>query len=90
MGEALLKCMSHIHDPLLDNKLQSYDLFDMAHLELALHFLYLDSVDVLNIHLRSHSILFFNTNLSLYLVHLILVATFNPKYGSIIVYGQIL
>ena len=86
----LFGASSHIHDHHMDGKLQAYDLFDMSHLELAHHFFFLHYVDVLKIHMRAHLIFFFKTYLSLDILHLILVATLKPTYGSSIAYGQLL
>ena len=71
----------------MDGKLQAHDLFEMVHLELALHFFFLYLVDVLKIHMRAHSIFFFKT---LDLLHFLLLATLKPTYGSSIAYGQVL
>ena len=69
----------------MDGKLQAYDLFELAHLELALHF-----VDVLKLTLRAHFIFIFKTYLTLDLLHLLLIAILKPTYGSSIAYGQLL
>jgi hypothetical protein len=36
----------------MDGKVQAHELFDMVHLELALHFFFLRYVDVLKVHMR--------------------------------------
>jgi hypothetical protein len=69
---------SHIYDHHMDGKFQAYDLFEMAHFELAHHFFFLHNIDLLNIHVRSHSIFFFKTYLSLDLFYFLLLATFKP------------
>ena len=70
----------------MDGKLQAYDLFELAHLELALH-----SDDVLKLTLRAHFIFIFKTYLTLDILHqLLLIATLKPTYGSSIAYGQLL
>ena len=72
----------------MDSKIQANDLFEMAHLELALHFFILHHVDVLKLTLRAYFI--FKTYLTLDLLHLLLIATLKPTYGSSIAYGQLL
>jgi hypothetical protein len=52
----------------------------MAHLELAHHFFFLPCVDVMKIRLRAHFIFVFKKNLSLDLLHLLLIATLKPTY----------
>ena len=74
----------------MDGKIQAYDLFKMAYLELTPHFVFLHSVDALKIHVRAHFIFFFKAYLSLDLLHFLLLATLKPTYGSSIAYGQIL
>ena len=74
----------------MDGKGQSKDLFEMAHLELALHFFILHHVDVLKLNLRAHFIFIFKTYLTLDLLHLLLIAILKPTYGSSIAYGQLL
>ena len=81
---------SHIHDHHMDGKLQAYDIFELAHLELAPHFFFLHYVDVLKLHMRAHLIFFFNTYLLLKLRQFLLIATLKPTYGSSIAYGQLL
>jgi hypothetical protein len=52
----------------------------------------LNIVDVLKMHMISHSIFFFNTYFSLDLLHLLLLlpflATLKPTYGASIAYGE--
>ena len=75
----------------MDGKLQAYDLFELAHLELALHFFILHHVDVLKLNLRAHFIFIFKTYLTLDILHhFVLIATLKPTYGSSIAYGQLL
>ena len=74
----------------MDSKIQANDLFEMAHLELALHFFILHHVDVLKLTLRAHFIFIFKTYLTLDLLHLLLIAILKPTYGSSIAYGQLL
>ena len=71
----------------MDGKSQSKDLFEMAHLELALHFFILHHVDVLKLNFRAHFICIFKTYLTL---DILLIATLKPTYGSSIAYGQLL
>jgi hypothetical protein len=78
MGELIIWEFSHIHDHHMDGKLQARDSLGMAHLELAHCFLLLHLIDVLKIHMRAHSILFFKTYLSLDF----LLSTLKPTYGS--------
>ena len=52
---SLLGISSQIHDHHNDGKPQEYDLFEMAHLELAHHFFFLHYVGVLKAHRRYHS-----------------------------------
>ena len=73
----------------MDGKLQAYDLFELDHLELALHFFILHHVDVLKLNLRDHFI--FKTYLTLNILHqFLLIAMLKPTYGSSIAYGQLL
>ena len=75
----------------MDGKSQSKDLFEMAHLELALHFFILHHVDVLKLTLRAHFIFIFKTYLTLDILHqFLIIATLKPTYGSSIAYGQVL
>ena len=74
----------------MDGKIQAYDIFEIAHLELALHFFILHHVDVLKLNLRAHFIFIFKTYLTLDLLHLLLIAILKPTYGSSIAYGQLL
>ena len=53
----------------MDGKLQAYDLFELAHLELALYFFILHHVDVLKLTLRAHFIFIFKTYLTLNILH---------------------
>jgi hypothetical protein len=79
---------SHIHDHHIDDKLQAYDLFELAHLELALHFFILYHVDVLKLTLRAHFIFIFKIYLKLNILHqFLLIATLKPTYCSSIAYG---
>ena len=56
-----LTISSHIHDHHKDGNLQAYDPFEMAHLELILHFFFLYFVGVLKVPMRYHFILLFKT-----------------------------
>jgi hypothetical protein len=45
----------------MGGKLQAYDLLEIAYLEFAHHFSFLPYVDVFKIHMRAHSMFFFET-----------------------------
>jgi hypothetical protein len=72
---------SYIHDHHIGGKLQAYDLFKMAHLELAHHLLFLPYVDVLKIHMIAHYIFFFKTYLTLNLLNFVVLSIFKPTHG---------
>jgi hypothetical protein len=75
----------------MDGKLQANDLFEMAYLELALHFFILHHVDVLKLNLRSHFIFIFKTYLKLDIINqFLLIATLKPRYTPLFVPSQVL
>jgi hypothetical protein len=94
---------SHIHDHHMDGKFQAYDIFEMTHLEHALH-CFSSFLDVLTIYMLLSSRHIFHltsslmTNLritpwltswsSLYLLNFLIVSILTPTYGSSIAYGH--